>query len=231
MSIKNDEKYFIRNVKNYMVENKISNGKMAKKMGVSTSNVASTLNGTFDISMNFVRRVSEATGMSIPKLFSPDPKQYGSAVEGDVQDGNAVAMMELMKKQMEELKRENERLSDENDARLEDVKDMEEASQIRIELEGRLRKHIAELEKENENLKKRHDSMADENLRLNRELDDKKVESAEPLNLSLHINTVELGDDYMYTDFGRITVDDVVEVNPMDKKVTLKVYFDEIHIK
>lgn len=224
MSIKNDEKYFIRNVKNYMVENKLSNGKMAKRMGVSTSNVSNILNGSFDITMGFIKKASNTTGMTIAQLFSPDPKQYGSAVEGDVQDGNAVAMMELMKKQME---------------------DMEEASQIRMELEGKLRKHIAELEEENEVLINRHDYMADqyelgnkrialletENLKLIQELHDKPVEPAELSKLSLHINTVELGDDYMYTDFGRITVDDVVEVNPMDKKVTLKVYFDEIHIK
>lgn len=196
MSIKNDEKYFVRNVKNYMVENKISNGKMAKRMGVSTSNVTSTLNGTFDISMNFVRRVSEATGLSIPQLFSPDPKQYGSAVE-DVQDGNAVAMMELMKKQMEELKEENKELSN----------------------------RLVEYEKE-------YTALAQENLRLVSEgYNTKNTASAEIDNLVLHVNTMETGRDYMYADLGRISVEEVVGVNPLDKKVTLTLYFDEIHIK
>lgn len=208
MSIKNDEKYFVRNVKNYMVENKISNGKMAKKMGVSTSNVTSTLNGTFDISMNFVRRVSEATGMSIAQLFSPDPKQFGEAVEGDVQDGNAVAMMDLMKKQMKELKEENERLSDENEARLEDVKYMEkrldESQQARIEIEGNLRKHIAELEKKNEPVKFDKWNLF--------------VDSTDCTGI------IDIGGD-------QIEVYEVAGIDPYDKKVLVKLYFDEITIK
>ena len=211
-------------MKNYMVENKLSNGKMAKKMGVGTSTVGNVLASVYEPGMDFVKKVSSVTGLSIVQLFSPDPKQFGGAVEGDVQDGNAVAMMELMKKQMIELKEENEAiLKHRNMVTDHNVGLRQENTKLREENED-LVIRLAEYEKE-------YTALAQENLRLVSEGYHGKNEPAEVDNLTLHVNTIESGRDYMYADLGRISVDEVVSVSPLDKKVTLTLYFDEIHIK
>lgn len=241
----NEVKYFIRNLKKYMVENNIKTERaLADELGCSQPTVHNTLTENTPLTMGFITKTVEATGMSIVQLFSPDPKQYGSAVQGDVQDGNAVAMMELMKKQME---------------------DMEEASQVRIEVEGNLRKHIAELQKENkqreeveESLRKRikelqkenelhmanigdihhnyiqlreeNEALEQENLRLVQEGYHAKNEPVKFDKWNLFVDStdctgiIDIGGD-------QIEVYEVAGIDPYDKKVLVKLYFDEITIK
>lgn len=242
----NDEKYFIRNLKNYMTENKLSQTEMGRKMSVAQATINNIVNEKFKISMHIVHKFCEVSGMTIAQAFSPDPKQFGGAVEGDVQDGNAVAMMELMKKQMEELKEKNKKLEEVEESLRKRIKELQEENEAILKHRNIITDHNVSLRQENTKLREENEDLANrlveyekeftalvqENLRLVSEgYNAKNTEPAEVDNLTLHVNTMESGRDYMYADLGRISVEEVVSVSPLDKKVTLTLYFDEIHIK
>lgn len=100
-----DEKIFIRNVKDYMIGHKLNNGEFAEKIGDYPTVVGKVLSEKKDITMNFVKKVSAATGMSVAQLFTLNPKQtVKTESQTEIANSNNEALIKMLNAQNENLK-------------------------------------------------------------------------------------------------------------------------------
>jgi DNA-binding XRE family transcriptional regulator len=95
---------FIRNLKNLAIDQKLKQGDLAKKLGVTQTCVNLILNQKQNVSMAFALKVCDAFGVTMQQMFTPDPKQFG--IKEDIQDSNKDAIIQFQQSQIESLEDE-----------------------------------------------------------------------------------------------------------------------------
>lgn len=243
-----------------MKENKLTQREMADKMGCGQSTVGNVLTEKFEPGFPFIKKFCEVTGMSLAQVFSPDPKQYGlkndSALETELETvrGFVTELTTKCKELTEEKKAMGEhikQLKTENEE-LNEAYTLLEFSKLKINDEKEA------LEKENEKLREKNETLDDENAILEKEdvckerrinelveaIKDLEKENVrlvqeaynaknEPVKFDKWILNVDSTDctGYIETGGDQIEVYDVENIDPFEKKVLVKLYFDEIIIK
>lgn len=78
-----ESEIFIRNMKNWLKEKRLNYKQLAERIGYAST--ANYFNGNQEISYGVIKACSEATGLSIRELFTPNEEQFGEILTKDEQ--------------------------------------------------------------------------------------------------------------------------------------------------
>ena len=101
----NDEKIFLQNLKNWMIENKKTQTEVAELAGFHHTYISQMLLEKQKLTWNFVLAIRNVTKKSLAELFTPLDKQFSFKGNGDaVEDSNKDAIIKLLQAQLKEAK-------------------------------------------------------------------------------------------------------------------------------
>ena len=104
----NDQDIFIRNLKNLMKKERLSQSELANKLEMTTASINNIVNQRTPISAKFMFKVCEVFKVTMAYMFTLDKEQFG--IKEDTEDLNKDAIIQMQKSQIEELEIENKDL-------------------------------------------------------------------------------------------------------------------------